>query len=46
MFIKEETISALAAKGVNVRWYPEATYQEFSARMLQKDTEEYVRCRL
>lgn len=43
MIIKEQTISALASKGVNVRWYPEATYQEFSARMLQKDTEEYVR---
>ena len=39
MFIRKETIATLANKGINVRWYPEATFEEFSRRVWKKDVD-------
>lgn len=37
MIIRKETIALFANKGINVRWYPETNYADFSARIMQKD---------
>lgn len=36
MIIKQETIDALKAQGIDIRWYPEKEYQDFAKRMWQK----------
>lgn len=36
MIIKQETLDALQAQGISVRWYPENTYEEFKQRIWQK----------
>lgn len=35
MYIKDETIQALKAQGIDIRWYPEKTFEEFAKRMWQ-----------
>lgn len=39
MYIRKETIATLANKGINVRWYPERTFEEFSRRIWDKDVQ-------
>ena len=36
MYISKETIETLKAQGINVRWFPEETYEEFKKRVWQE----------
>lgn len=36
MYISKETIDTLKAQGINVRWFPEETYEEFKKRVWQE----------
>lgn len=36
MYISKETIETLKAQGINVRWFPEETYEDFKQRVWQE----------
>lgn len=36
MYISKETIETLKTQGINVRWFPEETYEEFKKRVWQE----------
>ena len=36
MYISKETIETLKAQGINVRWFPEETYEDFKKRVWQE----------
>lgn len=36
MYISKETIETLKSQGINVRWFPEETYEEFKKRVWQE----------
>lgn len=37
MYISKETIETLKAQGINVRWFPEETYEEFKKAQWEKE---------
>lgn len=40
MILNQETIDALKSMGINARWYPEQTFEEFQARMTEEKIKE------
>lgn len=42
MKISKQTIDALKSQGINVRWYPELTYEEFYQRVWKEKYETYI----
>lgn len=40
MILNKQTIDALKSMGINARWYPEQTFEEFQARMTEEKIKE------